>query len=496
MRLLLYFVLVMVVLAGGVFRPKILIAQPSCTANAVLYSTVIGDELEENGNDLAVDSMGRAYIGGTTFSNNFPTTRQQHGVDAVALALNSTGATLDAAIWANPPTFNAEDEGFAVAVDAAGNRYFAGRTGSTDFCDALGTNLPGYDTTYNGNDDGFLVKIDANHTVVSCSYIGGDQFDWVRAIAVSPSGDLYLTGGTWSDENGAVPFPVTTTVSHAGQRDVFIMKFDADGSLAYSTLLGGSGQEEGLGVAVNEAGEAHVTGWSNSADFPTSTTSPNGDFDAFAVKLSADGSVRRYVAAIGGASEDRAYAIDLDASGNAYVVGTTRSADFPTTTNAFQSGYAGVGFGGYDAFITKLASSGDQILYSTYVGRADEERAHDVVVSGSDVYVTGFTKSAEFPTTLGAFQTTRNGLQDAFLLRFRYDQLWFSSFWGGSNEEIGNSLVVQGEAVFVLGDSRSADFCTTPNAYDTTPNGDYDIFFTKFDFSTHETFLPIAFKPD
>ena len=105
-------------------------------------------------------------------------------------------------------------------------------------------------------------------------------------------------------------------------------------------------------------------------------------------------------------------------------------------------------------------------------------------------------KSAEreFPTTPSAFQTTRNGSQDAFLLRFRHDKLWFSSFWGGSNEEVGNRLAVQEEAVFLLGDSRSADFCTTPNAYDTIPNGDYDIFLTKFRFTTHQIYLPIILR--
>ncbi|MGB1250092.1 MAG: SBBP repeat-containing protein [Candidatus Promineifilaceae bacterium] len=487
-----------IVLLGVIVnQPRQAVAQQACANAFVEYSTLLGNELEENGNAIAVDSAGNAYVSGTTYSAAFLTRhQQQHGVDVVSVALNGAGSSVDAALLVNPLTLNAEDEGFAIALDGMGNRYVAGRTSSADFCEVLGTSLPGFDPTFNGGGDGFLLKINASHQVELCTYIGGDQFDVVRDVAVSAAGNVFITGGTWSNDGTSQPFPNTISTLHAGLRDTFVMQFEPDGTLVYSTLFGGVGQEEGLGIAVNSANEAVVTGWSNSADLPTTTPSfddsANGEFDAFVFKLSADGATRAYAAYLGGNGEDRAYAIALDADDKAYVVGTTVSADFPTSADAFQPAYGGSGFSGYDSFLSTIAADGSVIEHSTYIGSAGEERAYDVAVSGTDVYVTGFTTSAEFPTTSGVIQHKLGGVQDAFFLKFRENRLLFSTFWGGENEEVGNGIAVRGDDIYLVGESRSAEFCTTATAYDSTPNGDYDMFVTKFSLPTQFIYLPIA----
>ena len=468
-------------------------AYATCPLPFVEYSTLLGGDLQENGNDVAIDRDGRAYLAGTTFSSTFPAMRQaRHGVDAISAVFDPTGSTLESTLWIDPPALNAEDEGLAIDIDSAGNRYFVGRTDSADFCQALGDNLPGFDTTFNGGSDGFLIKLDASQNVISCSFIGGDQFDTVRDVVVNAAGDVFLTGGTWSSDTATIPFPTTTSVAHAGLRDLFVMKFGSDGTLQFSTLLGGTNQEVGLGIAANAIGEAFVTGWSSSADLPTTSsaldTTANGGFDAFVLKLSADGTTHQYVTYLGGTDEDRAYAIALDHEDRAHVVGGTLSADFPITATAFQSTYNGVGFSGQDAFLTILSPDGDSLSYSTYIGHENEERAYDVAVSADDVYVTGFTQSAEFPTTPNAISQALNGTQDAFLLKFTNNQLMHSTFWGGSNEEIGNGLAIQNDQVYLVGESRSADFCTTNS---TTPSGDYDIFLTKFDLLPHKTYLSL-----
>ena len=193
-----------------------------------------------------------------------------------------------------------------------------------------------------------------------------------------------------------------------------------DPVLSYSTYLGGSDEDEGWGIAVDSSGNAYVTGWTYSTDFPTTAdayqSTFNGWTDAFVVKLSASGDNLVYSTYLGGSYEDEGFGIAVDSSGNAYVTGRTYSTDFPTTADAYDRTYNG---GYYDAFVVKLSASGDNLVYSTYLGGNDWDIGFGIAVDSSgNAYVTGWTRSTNFPTTPNAYQSTYNYGGDAFVVKF------------------------------------------------------------------------------
>jgi hypothetical protein len=254
--------------------------------------------------------------------------------------------------------------------------------------------------------------------------------------------------------------------------------------LAYSTFLGGASTDQGSGIAVDGAGNAYVTGWTVSADFPTTpgafdTTAAGAD--AFVTKLNPAGSALVYSTYLGGASTDQGSGIAVDGAGNAYVTGFTFSADFPTTPGAFDTTFNP---GTFDAFVTKLNPAGSALVYSTYLGGASTDQGFGIAVDGAgNAYVTGLTVSADFPTTPGAFDTTFNGGGDAFMTKLNPagSALVYSTYLGGASNDQGSGIAVDGAGnAYVTGSTFSADFPTTPGAFDTTFNGSIDAFVTKF----------------
>ncbi|MYL22077.1 hypothetical protein GLW04_19635, partial [Halobacillus litoralis] len=200
----------------------------------------------------------------------------------------------------------------------------------------------------------------------------------------------------------------------------FVTKLNADGStLVYSTYLGGTGFDRGSGIAVDEMGNAYVTGVTRSVGFPTTPgafdTTYNGSNDGFVTKLNADGSILVYSTYLGGTGSDQGSGIAVDEMGNAYVTGLTSSVDFPTTPGAFDTTYNG----NEDAFMTKLNVDGSTLVYSTYLGGTSSEQGFGIAVDEmGNAYVTGLTSSVDFPTTPDAFDTTYNGSADAFVTKF------------------------------------------------------------------------------
>jgi hypothetical protein len=262
-----------------------------------------------------------------------------------------------------------------------------------------------------------------------------------------------------------------------------------DPSLVYSTYLGGSGQDAGFGIAVDDAGHAYVTGVTQSTDFPTTAgayaVANAGSSDAFVVKFGDTGTSLLYATYLGGSGADSGTEIVLDASGAAYVSGGTSSVDFPTTPGAFDTTYNG---GGEDAFVAKLDPTSGALTYSTYLGGASDDRALSIAVdvTGS-AYVAGETKSSDFPTTPTAFDVSFNGgISDAFVTKIDTtgSTLVYSTYLGGSGgmEDIAAAIAVdpQGEAV-VTGQTDSVSFPTTAAAYDPSFNGVVDCFVAKLD---------------
>lgn len=310
------------------------------------------------------------------------------------------------------------------------------------------------------------------------SFFGGNSSDPAFAVAADADGNTYVTGMT-----GSTTFPHTAGAfdeSLGGILDAYVAKFHPDGTLAWATYLGGSGDERGHGIAVDSAGNIFVTGRTNSADFPTTAgsfdTTFNGNVDAFVAKLNADGSALAYSTFLGGSEFEIDQGFDamarqiggiaVDAAGNAYVTGETTSADFPTTAGAFRTTLQGL----IDAYVTKLNPSGSAIVYSTFLGGTDIDRGHDIEVdAGGNAYVTGEAVSGDFPTTAGAVQPGKaGGFSDTFITKLNPQGtgLVYSSYLGGTGSEFPGRLALDtaGQA-YLTGSTASFDFPTTAGAF-------------------------------
>ena len=255
-------------------------------------------------------------------------------------------------------------------------------------------------------------------------------------IAVDGSGNAYVTGQTQSSN-----FPTTTgayqTSLGGGDCNAFMTELNASGTaLVYSTYLGGNSEDYGTGIAVDGSGNAYVTGYTTSSNFPTTTGAyqtsfGGGDGNAFVTKLNASGTALVYSTYLGGNSSDVGYGIAVDGSGNAYVTGVTGSSNFPTTTGAYQTSLGG-GYG--NAFVTKLNASGTALVYSTYLGGNTSDYGYGIAVDGSgNAYVTGVTASSNFPTTTGAYQTSLGRGGNAFVTKIATATFGLDvSYWQGT----------------------------------------------------------------
>jgi len=318
------------------------------------------------------------------------------------------------------------------------------------------------------------------------TFLGGSGDDFAARLAVDSTGNAYVTGQTSS-----LDFPVSSgavDTSANGWNDVFVTKLNPTGAaVLYSTYLGGSGDDSGSGIAVDPAGNAYVVGRTDSPNFPVTAgafdTSANGSYDAFVAKLNATGTALLYSTFLGGSAFDAAHAIALDAAGNAYVSGATLSSNFPTTAGAYDTSPNGRS----DAFVAKLSAAGSSLVYSTLLGGAGDDVAQDIALDSSgNAYVTGSTSSSDFPTTVGAYDTSFNGgsfPSDAFVAKLNPSgaALVFSTFLGSSGDDWGHRIAVDSAGnSYVAGATWSGSFPTVPpGAFDTSFNGAADGFIAK-----------------
>jgi len=370
--------------------------------------------------------------------------------------------------------------GYSVAVDDDGAVYVTGKTDSPDFPTTPGA----FDTTLNGyHVDAFVVKVNPSATgLVYATFLGGSSEDWGYGIAVDDAGAVYVTGDTSSSGFPTTPGAFDTTFN--GYKDAFVVKVNPSGTeLAYASFLGGTSYDRGHGIAVDDAGAAYVAGETTSADFPTTPgtfdTVYNGYSDAFVVKVNPSGTGLAYASFLGESSPEWSSSIAVNGAGAAYVTGETFSSDFPTTPGAFDTTHNG----GVDAFVVKVNPSATGLAYASFLGGSNCDRGYGIAVDGAGAaYITGETISADFPTTPGAFDTTQENSFDAFVVKVNPSAtgLAYASFLGGNSGDRGYGIAVDGVgAAYVIGDTSSSDFPTTPGDFDSTHNGYCDAFVVK-----------------
>jgi hypothetical protein len=375
---------------------------------SIVYSTFLGGNISDAGLAIAVNGPGNAFVAGSTASPNFPTENPIQAAlagvqNAFITELNPQGSSL---VYSTFLGGDGVDSATGIALDPTGNVYIAGATTSSNF-----PTVSAFQSALAGTQNAFVAELNSIGSMLSFStYLGGNQSDSGSGIALDGSGNAYITGTTTSTN-----FPTAAAYQPqlAGASDVFVTEMKSDGSgLLYSTYLGGGDSDVGGGIAVDTSGNAYVAGGTSSSNFPVvnafQATLASAS-DAFVTKLNAGGASLAYSTYLGGTSGDQAYAAAVDSSGNVYVTGQTRSADFPTE-NAFQPSLAGTA----NAFITSFSSSG-ALVFSTFLGGSGPDIGSGITVdSSADVYVTGSTDSSNF-LVVNAFDGIYNGDGDAFV---------------------------------------------------------------------------------
>jgi Beta-propeller repeat len=366
----------------------------------------------------------------------------------------------------------------AVAVDSSGDAYLAGFTASQNFPTASP------EQNFNaGSNDAFVAKFNANgNGLVYCTYLGGSADDRAYAIAVDSSGDAFVAGYT-NSSNFPLRNPIQSSLK--GARNAFVAKLSPAGNtLLFSTYLGGSGSDTAYGLALDSSGNAYVVGDTTSQNFPASNFQKinHGSQNAFAVKIGSTGSALVYSTYLGGSSIDHGSAVAVDATGSAYVTGSTYSTNFPVSSGAYQ---ATIG-GGQDAFVVKLSTDGNSLVYGTFLGGSGgsagyPESGQGIAVDAlGNAYVAGSTSSTNFPV-VGGLQTALDGWLDAFAAKFGpTGTLVYSTYLGGSGNDVANGITVDlaGDA-YLVGYTMSSDLPVTSNALQPTYGGDYDAFLAR-----------------
>lgn len=397
-------------------------------------------------------------------------------VDSAGNLQVQLGGSGDITVREQAPVAWQEIGGRRVSVDV---RYAVGKAGEVRF------GVGRYDQAY---------PLTLDPTLVYSTFLGGSGYEHGYGIAVDSAGNAYIAGQTISAD-----FPTLNPYqpNRRGNIDAFITKLSASGSaLIYSTYLGGSNtyyccQEGAYAIAVDSDGDAYVTGYSESSDFPLVNPfqSTNTGTGAFVTKLNPSGSALLYSTYLGGSGVDRGYGIAVDGSESAYVAGTTFSSDFPTA-----SPYQASLHGQTDAFVTKFTPSGSALVYSTYLGGAVGSQlnglddAYAIAVDGAgSAYITGRTFCSDFPI-YNAIIPTFSGGQYAFVTKFTPagTALVYSTYLGGSSgnqEQQGYGIAADGAGnAYVTGTTYSSDFPLV-NAYQTTNYGQQVAFLTKFNIS-------------
>jgi uncharacterized protein (TIGR03437 family) len=426
---------------GPYDRARTLVIDPP-----LIYSSYYGGNGSDYGYGVAVDSIGNTYVAGGVGSAAFGIRGLE---DAFVMKLRPNGAKIYSTFIGGAGV----DEAHGVAVDVQGNAYVTGNTGSLDF-PVKGA----LQTKTGGSDDAFVAKLNAGGVLTYATYLGGSANETGSGIAVDAAGNAYVIGTTFSAD-----FPTKNPFQAAkgAQQDAFVAKINATGTAwLYSTYLGGNNVDEGNGIAVDAAGNAYVTGYTASTNFPLQSpfrSSNVASVDAFVTKINPAGSALVYSTYLGGSATDYGTAIAVDASGSAYITGIVTSDDFPTV-NPIDGKLASHAVD--DIFVTKFNPSGSALVYSTYLGGGSADDSYAIAVDQTgNVFITGRTNSSDFPL-VNPLQTTRFAF-DMFITEINAagSAVLFSTFLGGSGSESGRGIAVDSLGnIHVAGEGTSADF--------------------------------------
>lgn len=452
----------------------------------LVFSTYLGggastiNNRDDRGESIAVDAKGNAYITGTTYCRDFPTTtgtyQETHAgvVDIFVTKINPSGTALLYSTFIGGPGM---DFGKSISVNWKGAVSVAGSTSSP----SLPLKNP-MQAQPNGKSDLILLKLNAQgNELLYCTYLGGSDEDYPMHLVQHKDGSSYIAGYTYSSD-----FPTTAGAFQdsygGGGQDGFILRISSNGkNLIYSTNLGGVNRDRAYGIAVDKKGYAYITGDSSSYNFPVTDgafqTAYEGNSDAFVTKLNPKGSDLVYSTFFGGGCYDYSMGIDIDKKGCAYIIGQTASENLPLKNPVITKKT-----GCEEAFVTKFNKTGSDIIYSTYLGGKDGDAGRRIAVHRNGfAYVTGITSSKNFPLVNPIQAKYGGGTGDAFITKFnkKGNKLLFSTYFGGSDKDyIRGIAVMKNKTCYVFGLTYSKNI-PTKNAFQAINKGDSDTFIVK-----------------
>jgi hypothetical protein len=332
--------------------------------------------------------------------------------------------------------------------------------------------------------------------LVYSTYLGGSKFELDPKISLDESGNVFITGGTYSTDFPTTPGAFQTI--NKGKGDSFVAKLNPTGTaLVYSTFLGGSGQENTFSgrLDIDEIGNAFICGDTQSADFPTTTGAfqtlcPYLGNTGYVTKLNPTGTVLEYSTYLGGSDNAAGgYGITLDKLGNAYIFGDTWSTDYPTTPGAYQTTHKG----NRDVFVTKINPTGTALIYSTFLGGSvDDSPFGSYLDVEGNLIIAGYTSSEDFPTTLGTYQNNLKRSNNIFMSKNVIvskvntigSDILYSTYFGENllwRERSGGIVIDNSGKAYICGQTYSSRFFTTPGAFQTKCNGYVNAFISKLD---------------
>ena len=445
-------------LKGGYDRSKPLVIDP------LLQATYLGGSRTDQAFALALDASGNVLVAGETTFNDFPGTsggaQPANGgnEDAFVARLSSNLTTLLQATYLGGTN---TEVAYGLALDASGNVFVAGVTGSANFPGTTGGAQPaigGVNATA-----AFVARLSSSlTTLVQATYLGGSGSTGAQALKIDSSGKVLVAGYTTS-----IDFPGTSggaQTANGGALDAFVARLSNTlTTLTQSTYVGGSGDEGANALALDAGGNVFVAGNTQSSNFPGTTGGAqpaSGAFgDAFVARLSSTLTTLAQATYLGGNSTDVANAMALDASGSVFVAGDTTSTDFPGATGGAQPTYGG---GFRDGFVARLSNSLTSLAQSTYLGGSADDRAFALAIDAvGNVFVAGGTVSANFPSTAGGAQPASGGFEDIFVARLSnaLTTLGQATYVGGNGNDEARAMALDASGtVFVAGYTQSADF--------------------------------------
>lgn len=456
----------------------------------LVWSSFLGGSGNDQPNDIAVDTAGNVYLTGITG----PDPAEPVGVlqppsgkdfETFVTKIDPSGAVVYSTYFGG----SSADESHSLAVDPFGGIYIAGYTSSSDF-----PVVNAFQPKLNGPRDAFILKLsNSGDAIQYSSYLGGSRSDRAYGLDVDGSGNAYISGTTLSDN-----FPVANAFQAkfgGGLGDTFITKITAAGTVAFSTYLGGNGNEEAYDVALDGDGNIVVTGYTSSQNFPTANAIAKnflgGTDDIFIAKFNSSASALVFSTYFGGLGSDNGVGVAVDKDKKIYVTGYTASQNFPLV-NPAQAFNAG----GYDAFLLKLNPDGQGADFSTYLGAEGTDGGVSVAVDDDGfIYVTGFTDSVQF-YSVNAVQSFFGGSRDAFLLKLSpsADVIIYSTYIGGAGFEGGTAVALDSAGnAYLAGFTNSIVFPVTANSFQSETAGAQDGFLVRIDASDILTSSAYAF---